>query len=110
MTRTRLNPVFLGDGRKLVTSLIVFLSQTMSKSSKKTKRSKADILFDVAGAVVPSCGPALRLAELGQERTLSVKEKFILLYNSPLCLHCNCNRVKFKEAKEKMRVARANRK
>ena len=71
---------------------------------KRAKRSAADLFFDVVGAVVPSCGPALRMVERGQERPLKFGEKFVLLYNTPLCLHCNCNRMKFKEEKAKMRA------
>ena len=74
----------------------------MSKKSRKSKRSAADVFFDTVGAVVPSCGPALRMVEKGQERPLKLTEKFVLFYNSPLCLHCNCNREKFKEEKAKM--------
>lgn len=59
---------------------------------------------------MPSCGPALRMVELGQERPLSLKEKFVLTYNTPLCLHCNCNRRKFREEREKMREIEAHRK
>ena len=73
-------------------------------TSKKTrKRTATDVFFDTIGAVVPSCGPALRMVELGQERPLKVGEKFILLYNTPLCLHCNCNRRKFREERQKLR-------
>ena len=71
---------------------------------KKGKRSAVDIFFDAVGAVVPSCGPALRMVERGQERPLKLGEKFVLLYNTPLCLHCNCNRAKFKEERAKMRA------
>ena len=71
---------------------------------KKSKRSAVDVFFDVVGAVVPSCGSALRMVERGQERPLKLGEKFVLLYNTPLCLHCNCNRAKFKEEKAKMRA------
>ena len=70
---------------------------------KKGKRSAVDVFFDAVGAVVPSCGPALRMVERGQERPLKLGEKFVLLYNTPLCLHCNCNREKFKQEKAKMR-------
>ena len=44
------------------------------------------------------------VVERGQERPLKLGEKFVLLYNSPLCLHCNCNREKLKEEKAKMRA------
>ena len=72
---------------------------------KQRKRSASDVFFDTLGAVVPSCGPALRMVELGQQRPLSLGERFVLTYNSTLCLHCNCNRRKFKEEREKMREA-----
>ena len=71
---------------------------------KKGKRTAVDVFFDAVGAVVPSCGPALRMVERGQERPLKLSEKFVLLYNTPLCLHCNCNRAKFKEERAKMRA------
>lgn len=76
------------------------------KRSSKSKRSAADVFFDTLGAVVPSCGPALRMVERGQERPLKLGEKFVLFYNSPLCLHCNCNRAKFDEERAKMRALR----
>ncbi|MGB0743718.1 MAG: hypothetical protein ACPGSB_04255, partial [Opitutales bacterium] len=76
-------------------------------SDKTSKRSATDLFFDAVGAVVPSCGPALRMVELGQQRPLSLKERFVLTYNSTLCLHCNCNRRKFNEEREKMRVVEA---
>lgn len=75
------------------------------KSGKPAKRSPNDVFFDILGAVVPSCGPALRMVEIGQQRPLSLKERFVLTYNSPLCLHCNCNRRKFNEERVKMREA-----
>lgn len=75
------------------------------KSAKTKKRFTTDLLFDAMGVVVPSCGPALRMVELGQERPLSLKERLVLTYNSPLCLHCNCNRRKFNEERAKMREA-----
>lgn len=78
-----------------------------SPKPKKGKRSAVDVFFDVVGAVVPSCGPALRMVERGQERPLKLGEKFVLLYNTPLCLHCNCNRAKFKEERAKMRELRS---
>jgi len=69
---------------------------------KPSKLSATDVFFDCVGAVVPSCGPALRMVELGQKRPLKLREKFVLFYNSPLCLHCNCNRRKFEEERAKM--------
>lgn len=77
----------------------------MSQKPKR-KRSATDVFFDAVGAVVPSCGPALRMVEIGQERPLKLGERFVLLYNTPLCLHCNCNRAKFKEEKAKMENAK----
>ncbi len=71
-------------------------------ASPKRKRSAVDIFFDAVGAVVPSCGPALRMVEIGQKRPLKLKERIVLLYNSPLCPHCKCNRVKFDEERAKM--------
>jgi hypothetical protein len=79
------------------------------KSVKTTKRSPTDLFFDTVGAVVPSCGPALRMVEVGQHRPLSLKERFVLTYNSTLCLHCNCNRRKFNEERAKMRAIEAER-
>ncbi|MEO0508521.1 MAG: hypothetical protein AAF065_01520 [Verrucomicrobiota bacterium] len=78
-------------------------------SSKPSKRSATDLFFDTLGAVVPSCGPALKMVELGQERPLSLSERFVLTYNSTLCLHCNCNRRKFGEERAKMREAERER-
>jgi hypothetical protein len=72
-------------------------------TKKHRKRSVTDLFFDTVGAIVPSCGPALRMVELGQERPLKLSEKFILTYNSSLCLHCNCNRRKFEEERVKLR-------
>lgn len=48
----------------------------------------------------------MRMVERGQERPLKLGEKFVLFYNSPLCLHCNCNRAKFDEERAKMRALR----
>jgi len=59
--------------------------------------------FDLIGAIIPSCGSAMRMVELGQERPLSVREKFVLLYNTPLCPHCNCKRELFLKERAKMR-------
>ncbi len=70
---------------------------------KPQKRTATDIFFDAVGAIVPSCGPALRMVELGQERPLKLSEKLVLTYNSTLCLHCNCNRRKFQEERAKLR-------
>ena len=75
--------------------------------SLKQKRSVADVIFDIVGAFVPSCGPALRMVERAQERPLKIGERVILFYNSPLCLHCSCNRAKFKEERAKMKKLEA---
>ena len=71
--------------------------------SPKQKRSVVDVFFDTVGAIVPSCGPALRMVERAQERPLKIGERVVLFYNSPLCLHCSCNRAKFKEERAKMK-------
>jgi hypothetical protein len=68
----------------------------------KGKRSVADRIFDIVGAIVPSCGSALRLVEMGQSRPLNLREKCVLLYNTPLCPHCQCNREKFNKERAKM--------
>ena len=75
----------------------------MPEENKKSSRSASDRFFDLIGGIIPSCGPALRLVELGQERPLSFPEKFVLAYNSPLCLHCNCNREKFDKERAVLR-------
>lgn len=80
----------------------------MSMSSKQ-KRSVVDVFFDTVGAIVPSCGPALRMVERAQERPLKIRERVVLFYNSPLCLHCSCNRAKFKEERAKMKELDAER-
>jgi thioredoxin-related protein len=46
----------------------------------------------------------LRLVELGQQRPLKLHERLLLIYNSPLCLHCNCKRDKFNKERAKMRA------
>jgi len=71
------------------------------------KRSVADLFFDTVGSIVPSCGPALRMVERAQKRPLKIGERIILFYNSPLCLHCSCNRAKFKEERAKMKKLEA---
>ena len=77
--------------------------------SPKQKRSVVDVFFDTVGAIVPSCGPALRMVERAQERPLKIGERVVLFYNSPLCLHCSCNRAKFKEERAKMKELDAER-
>lgn len=78
----------------------------MSKKAPQSK-SLADRAFDVIGAIVPSCGPALRIVAKGQEQPLNLRDRFVLLYNSPLCPHCRCNREKFDKEREKMRAFQA---
>ena len=85
-------------------TLFLLIHMIHTPKRKKGKRSAVDVFFDAVGAVVPSCGPALRMVERGQERPLKLGEKFVLFYNTPLCLHCNCNRAKFKEERAKMRA------
>ena len=75
--------------------------------TQKQKRSVTDLFFDAVGAIVPSCGPALRMVERAQERPLKIGERVILFYNSPLCLHCSCNRAKFREERAKMKKLEA---
>lgn len=77
--------------------------------TKKTDRSIGALIYAGLGAVVPSCGTALSLVEQGQQRPLKLHEKFVLVYNSPLCLHCNCKREKFDKERAKMREIAANR-
>ena len=65
-------------------------------------------MYGAIGKLIPSCQDALRLVETGKERPLKIHEKFALFYNSPLCLHCNCNRDKFDKERAEMRnIARA---
>lgn len=78
--------------------------------AKKKSGSVGNGVYSVLAAVVPSCGPALKMVELGQERPLKLTEKFVLFYNSPLCLHCNCNREKFDKERAKMHEVEAERK
>ncbi len=80
----------------------------MSKVSPP-KRNLADQAFGLLGAMVPSCGSAMKMAKLGQQRPLSVREHLVLLYNSPLCPHCRCNREKFELARQKMRQTQRRR-
>ena len=72
------------------------------KKKHDQQRSLADLGYDAVGTVIPNCESALRMVEIGQRRPLTLKEKFVLIYNTPLCPHCNCNREKFIEEKAKM--------
>ena len=76
---------------------------------KESPASLEDVVYRALGAIVPSCGDALRLVELGQQRPLNKRERFVLFYNSPLCLHCNCNRERFDKERDKMREIEAER-
>ena len=81
----------------------------MTSEPNQSNRSAADKIYGAIGTVIPNCGTALRLVEIGQERPLTFRERFVLKYNSPLCLHCNCNRDKFDEELERMREIEKNR-
>ncbi len=72
--------------------------------SNQEKRSAIDIIYDGIGALLPGCSTAMDLVEKGMERPLTLKERFTLAYNSPLCLHCNCNRERFDIQREKLRL------
>jgi hypothetical protein len=61
---------------------------------------RADALLS---ALIPNCSDGLRLVELGQQRRLKLHERLALIYNSPLCLHCNCKREKFDKERAKLR-------
>ena len=63
----------------------------------------SDHFFELIGKLIPSCSDGMRLVELGQKRPLKLHERFALFYNSPLCLHCNCNRQKFDKERKKLR-------
>ena len=71
--------------------------------NKKSPKSMSDHLCDFIGKLIPNCSDGMRLVELGQKRPLKLSERFALFYNSPLCLHCNCNRQKFDKEREKLR-------
>ncbi len=75
----------------------------MPKKPETSSKSLSDRTSEILGKLIPSCGDGLRLVELGQERPLKLHERLELLYNSPLCLHCNCNRPKFNKERDKMR-------
>ena len=72
-------------------------------SKETSSKSLPDRACELLGTLIPSCGDGLRLVELGQKRPLKLRERFALLYNSPLCLHCNCNRQKFDKERTKLR-------
>ena len=73
-------------------------------NDKPSTTTLTDRIGIFMGAVIPSCMEGLRLVELGQQRPLKLRERLVLLYNSPLCLHCNCKRDKFNKERDKMRV------
>lgn len=72
-------------------------------SSKPSSTSLSDRACALLGTLIPSCMDGLRLVELGQQRPLKLHERIALIYNSPLCLHCNCNRQKFNKERDKLR-------
>ena len=75
----------------------------MPEKTETPSKSLSDRACEIMGALIPSCGDGLRLVELGQKRPLKLRERFALFYNSPLCLHCNCNRQKFDKERAKLR-------
>jgi hypothetical protein len=76
----------------------------------KPKPSASDRIYTLLGIVFPNCGDALRLVETGQQRPLKLHERIGLVYNSPLCLHCNCKREKFDKERAKYRALEDSRK
>ena len=77
--------------------------------SSPEKRTLSSFIYPILGAIVPSCDDALRLVEVGQQRPLQLHERFILFYNSPLCLHCNCKRREFDKQRTILREIEASR-
>jgi hypothetical protein len=73
------------------------------------KFSLADVIYGFLGHIFPSCRDALNLVEKGQKTPLKWHEKFALKYNSPLCIHCNCNREKFDKEYEKLKAIESER-
>lgn len=73
-------------------------------ADKSSTTTLTDRIGACMGAVIPSCMEGLRLVELGQQRPLKLHERLLLIYNSPLCLHCNCKRDKFNKERAKMRA------
>ena len=84
-------------------------TDTYMADNKKSKLTVGDIVYSVVGAVVPSCGTALRLVEKGQQRPLKFYERMALVYNSPLCPHCSCKRERFDKERQRMREIEAER-
>jgi len=76
---------------------------------EKASRSIGDLVYAGLGALVPSCGTALRMVETGQQRPLKLHERLVLAYNSPLCPHCSCKREKFDKERERLREIEAAR-
>ena len=62
-------------------------------------------IFNSLGKMMPTCYRALDLVEKGAQRSLSIKERLALKYNSRLCMHCSCAEDRFKSAMEKMKEA-----
>ena len=75
----------------------------MPKETETSPKTLSDHACEILSRLIPSCGDGLRLVELGQKRPLKLHERIELIYNSPLCLHCNCNRQKFNKERVKMR-------
>ena len=69
----------------------------------KRKFSILDCIYNVLGFIFPNCRDALKLVEKGKKEPLRWHEKLLLKYNSPLCLHCNCNREKFDKEYKKLK-------
>jgi hypothetical protein len=67
------------------------------------KFSLIDAIYNFLGWIFPNCRDALKLVEKGQKHGLKWHEKVALKYNSPLCLHCNCNREKFDKEYKKLK-------
>ena len=67
------------------------------------KSTMTDRVYALLGVLTPSCSDGMRLVELGQQRPLKLHERIALVYNSPLCLHCNCKREKFDKERAKLR-------
>ncbi len=61
------------------------------------------------GKLLPNCFTALRLAEKGAEQPLSLSEKMLLKYNSPLCPHCSCSERPFRKAMQRLEAAEVER-
>ena len=79
-------------------------------ADKPSSSTLTDRIGALMGAIIPSCMEGFRLVEIGKQRPLKLHERMALLYNSPLCLHCNCNREKFDKERAAMREIERQRK